>query len=124
MLDEASRTAYRRRIEALTAELDAADRRGAAEHSTRIQAELDALVDHLAAATGLGGRMRSFPSDDERARTGVTKAIRRAVDEVTSSCAALGAHLRESIVTGLSCRYAGDVRWTVVADPGPVALRT
>ena len=115
VLDETSRVAYRRRIEALTAELDAADRRGAAEDSARIQAELDVLVDHLAAATGLGGRPRSFPSDDERARTGVTKAIRRAVDEVSSSCAALGAHLRESIVTGLSCRYAGDVRWTVVA---------
>jgi hypothetical protein len=118
VLDETSRAAYRKRIDELTAELDAADRRGAAEHSGRIQAELDALVDHLAAATGLGGRMRSFPSDDERARTGVTKAIRRAVDEVTSSCAAFGEHLRESVVTGLSCRYAGDVRWTVMADPG------
>jgi tetratricopeptide (TPR) repeat protein len=116
VLDETSKTAYRRRIEELTAELDAADRRGVAEHSARIQAELDAVVAHLAAATGLGGRLRSFPSDDERARTGVTKAIRRAVDEITSSCPALGAHLRASIVTGLSCRYAGDVRWTVVTD--------
>ncbi len=116
VLDESSRAAYRRRVDELTAELDAADRRGNPEHSARIQAELDALVDHLAAATGLGGRVRSFPADDERARTGVTKAIRRVVEEIASACPDLGAHLRESVVTGLSCRYIGGVRWTVCAD--------
>jgi hypothetical protein len=116
LLDERARAAYHQRFRELTAQLDEADRLGCAERSASVQAELDALVDQLGAATGLGGRLRSFPTDDERARSGVTKSIRRALDEITAASPALGAHFGETIVTGLSCRYTGDVRWTVTTD--------
>ena len=72
-------------------QLDEVDRLGCAERSSKLHAELDALVDQLTVATGLGGRARSFPADDERARSGVTKAIRRVIDEITSVSPALGA---------------------------------
>jgi tetratricopeptide (TPR) repeat protein len=119
LLDAPARAAYQRRIAELTTQLDEADRLGCAERSTTVHAELDALVDQLGAATGLGGRLRSFPADDERARSGVTKAIRRALDEIAAASPAVGAHLRETIVTGLSCRYTGAVRWTVTMDADP-----
>ena len=119
VLDERARAAYERRICDLTAQLDEADRLGRAECSSNLHAELDALVDQLTAATGLGGRARSFPADDERARSGVTKAIRRVIDEITSVSPSLGAHFCETIVTGLSCQYTGTVRWTVTTDADP-----
>jgi hypothetical protein len=71
------------------------------------------------AAIGLGGRSRSFPADDERARSGVTKAIRRALDEITAASPALGAHFRETIVTGLSCRYTGSFAGRSPRTPAP-----
>jgi hypothetical protein len=121
VLDDAARVAYRKRIDELREQLDDADRLGLPERSVQVQAELDALVDHLASATGHRGRARSFPHDDERARTAVTKAIRRVVEEISATCPELGRHLRETIITGQRCRYTGSARWivTTVEPPAP-----
>jgi hypothetical protein len=116
VLDDAARAAYRARIGQLTAELDDADRAGACDRSARAQAELDALVEHLAAASGLGGRTRSFAGADDRGRTAVTKAVKRAIDVIGTTCPAIADHLRATVVTGGRCRYTGAVRWDVTAD--------
>jgi tetratricopeptide (TPR) repeat protein len=116
VLDDHARAAYRKRIDELREQLDRADRLGLPERSVEVQAELDALVEHLAAGTGHRGRSRAFPTDDERARTAVTKAIRRTLDEINRACPTIGGHLRESISTGQLCCYSGDVRWTVSTE--------
>jgi hypothetical protein len=84
----------------------------------RLRIELDALVEQVEAATGLGGRPRAFTNDRERARTAVRKAIKRAIDEIDAADPTIGEVLRTSIVTGSVCMYtptssAHNVQWAV-----------
>src|SRR5947199_52034 len=58
ILDGTGRSRFHDRIVELEADLEEADRFGDIERSARTQAELDAVVDELARATGLGGRDR------------------------------------------------------------------
>lgn len=71
-----------------------------------LERELDATIETLRRAMGLGGKSRQFTSDAERARTAVTKAIRRAIAEVGVQSADLAGHLSASVETGTECRYA------------------
>ncbi len=105
VLDAAARRDYRRRVERLRDELDAADAAGDARRSASAQDEHDRLVDELAANTGLGGRVRNFADGRERARTAVQKAIRRAVARIGENAPTLGAKLAASVQTGLVCRF-------------------
>lgn len=57
----------------------------------------------------------------ERQRVRVTKAIRRAIDEVGATSPGLGAHLLTSIETGRSCHYQPAV--DANADPAWSAIR-
>jgi tetratricopeptide (TPR) repeat protein len=112
-LDQTARAAYRRRLAELDDALDAA---ALGNDDRRVQvlgAERDALVAELSAAAGLGGRARRLGDPGERARTTVTARIRDAVRKIEQVHPALGAHLRESVVTGRLCRYepASPVRW-------------
>jgi hypothetical protein len=104
-LDAQARRAYEARIVELQENLveaeDAHDR-GAAD---RARLELDMLVEHLAAATGLGGRARRTSSSHERARSAVRWRIRAAIDRIGESHPALGRHLREAVRTGSWCSY-------------------
>jgi hypothetical protein len=69
----------------------------------------------LAEATGLGGRTRATANTRERARVAVRKAITAAVSRIGETDPALGRLLRDTVVTGRSCRYEPDpgrpVRW-------------
>jgi hypothetical protein len=67
--------------------------------------ELTALTRELARVTGLGGRVRSFADVPERARVAVTKAIKRAIDEIAVANPAVGRHLARRVETGTVCRY-------------------
>ena len=67
--------------------------------------ELAALTRELGRATGLGGRVRSFADAPERARTAVSKAIKRAIQEVSLANPAAGRHLARRIETGTTCCY-------------------
>src|SRR5579859_3369827 len=77
VLDQAAIAEYRNRLRRLDAELD---QRGSGDAEAR--AERDWLVAQLASAAGLGGRVRSFPDQGERARVAVGKAIRRALARI------------------------------------------
>jgi hypothetical protein len=123
LLDAEARAAYAARIRDLQAELDEAEAHADLARASRRRAELDALVDQLAAATGLHGRPRAFPHQAERARTAVRKALKRAVDEIDGADPVIGRLLRGSITTGTLCVYAPDpvapVDWSVTPAGGP-----
>jgi hypothetical protein len=105
VLDDEARVAYAARVRELAAELDEARINADLGRSEVLQAELDVLTSELAAATGLGGRPRSFSQPEERARTAVRKAIARALDAVAASDAEVAAVLRARIRTGYRCSY-------------------
>ena len=117
LLDTKARTAYRRRIEALRADIDEAFETGAEDRAEKLQDELDRLVAELARAFGVGGRDRRAASAAERARLNVTRALRAAVVRVTESLPEAGAVLDRSLRTGIYCTYAPkpdeSVHWIV-----------
>ena len=116
-LDAAARIAYRARLDALTAELDAADRVGDRAAAERAEAERQALLKELSRAAGLGGRARLRAPEAERARVNVTRTLRAAIERVAADAPRAAAHLRASIRTGAACRYepapGGPSRWHV-----------
>jgi tetratricopeptide (TPR) repeat protein len=105
VIDDQARAAYRRRADELAHDL--AEAEGAADLARveRLRAEFAALVEELERVTAKGGRTRSFPDPQERARTAVRKAIKRVIDEITMGDADIGAVLQSSIITGVTCSY-------------------
>jgi tetratricopeptide (TPR) repeat protein len=116
-LDPVALTAYRRRVSALDAELESADRAGNQVQAARAQTERDAILDELRRASGLGGRARNTSAEAERARVNVTRTLRAALGRLAATAPRAAAHLQASISTGVSCRYdpaaGGPVRWHV-----------
>ncbi|HEY8524197.1 MAG TPA: hypothetical protein VIL48_04485 [Acidimicrobiales bacterium] len=104
-IDETARRRYERRIRELQAEIDEAEADHDDARAARARAELDALVDHLTAALGLGGRARRTGSDAERARSAVTQRLRAAIRRIASAHPPLGRHLESSIRSGTWCAY-------------------
>ena len=126
VIDAAARRRYEDRIRELQAEIDEAEDANDLARSEHLQAEFDALVDHLTAAVGRGGRTRQGTGSAERARSTVTQRIRAAVRRIEEVHPALGRHLRASLVTGTWCCYRPErpTRWDTgaavgAADPIP-----
>ena len=94
------------RLAQLDETLADADRDNLPARSAAAQAERDVLIRELKAAVGLGGRARRLGDDAERARKAVTARIRDSIARIDARHPVLGTHLRESITTGLFCRYA------------------
>ncbi|HEX5302937.1 MAG TPA: AAA family ATPase [Streptosporangiaceae bacterium] len=117
VLDAVARDAYRRRLDALAAEADAADRAGDGAAATRLETERQALVGELSRAAGLAGRNRLASLENERARVNVTRTLRAAIERIAPAAPGAAAHLRASVRTGLACRYdpapGGPSRWHV-----------
>lgn len=113
--DPAAGAAYRRRLDALDAEIDAADRRDDADAARRVEAERETLLAELRRARRLGGRVRDISPEAERARVNVTRGLRATIDRIALPAPRAAAHLRASIRTGRTCRYdpapGGPVRW-------------
>jgi hypothetical protein len=68
------------------------------------------LQEHLRTATGLGGKTRKFTDSQQRARSSVTQAINRAVDQIGEYIPELKAHFRSRLDTGNSIIYRSDER--------------
>ena len=113
LLDARARAAYRRRIEELQEELEEATAWSDTERASRARKELDFLAHELAAATGLGGRDRTFISNAERARQRVKKAITASLRRIAVEHADLGRHLTSTVHTGYTCRYEPDPATTI-----------
>jgi tetratricopeptide (TPR) repeat protein len=114
LTDERALSSYRRRTRELTTLLGRDDLEASA--ASRYRRELATLTNVLRSSVGLGGRARSFPDDNERARTAVRKALVRALTAIEAVEPELGLHLRTSLVTGVTCRYSPAPGWNVTAD--------
>lgn len=119
VLDATAKSAYRRRLAELDADLAEAEAWHDVARRERTAAERQALLDELAAATGLGGRRRRIGAHDERARTAVRKAVASAIGRIERHDPGLARLLRDTVRTGVTCRYEPDpdrpVQWIV--DP-------
>ena len=105
VLDAQAKAEYKRRINELRDELEEAERFNNAQRKTEIQNELQAICEHLASAVGLRGRDRKTCSDGERARSAVTKCIKKAIRKIGEAIPSLGYHFADSIKTGYFCSY-------------------
>lgn len=115
VLDDRARAEYRNRLTVIDDDIDRALQRGDDAEAQQLDAERDAVLAELQAATGLGGRRRRLGDDSERARKTVTARIRDTMRRLEDRHPTLASHLAESIATGTTCRY----------DPvDPVAWRT
>jgi hypothetical protein len=115
VLDAQAKGEYERRINDLRQDLKQAERCNDPQRQTEVQNELQAIVDQLASSVGFGGRDRKASSDAERARSAVTKCIKRAIREIGKAIPSLGCQLAVRIKTGYFCSYQPDpehvVRW-------------
>ena len=105
VLDAEARRAYEQRIRDLQEDVDAAEADNDLARAERAQVELDAVVEHLAAALGLGGRSRRGTGTAERARSAVTQRVRTTIRRLGDEHPELGRHLEASIRTGTYCSY-------------------
>jgi tetratricopeptide (TPR) repeat protein len=110
MLDARAKEAYRRRLAEIEDDIDQARAIGDPERAAQADAERDVLVRELSRAVGLGGRDRRAASASERARVGVTRAVRQAIARIGEHHRELGEHLNRAVRTGTYCAYLPDPR--------------
>ena len=110
LLDAQARTAYRRRLAEIDADIDQAQAFGDTQRAAQAATERDFLMRELSRAFGLGGRTRRAGSASERARAAVTRALRTAMARIDSHHPALGEHLARALHTGTYCSYQPDPR--------------
>jgi tetratricopeptide (TPR) repeat protein len=116
ILDERAKSAYRRRLVEIEDDIAQARALEDAEREAQADAERDFLLRELAGAVGLGGRDRRAASASERARPGVTRAVRQAIARISEHHPELGEQLDRAVRTGTYCTY--------VPDPGAPATWT
>lgn len=110
LLDTRAKEAYRRRLAEIDDDIEQARHLGDLARAAQADAERDFLTRELARAFGLDGRPRRAGSASERARAGVTRALRHAIARIDQHDPRLGAHLRDTIRTGTYCAYVPDQR--------------
>jgi tetratricopeptide (TPR) repeat protein len=110
MLDVRAKDAYRRRLAEIDDDIEQAHAIGDGERAAQADSERDFLLRELSRAVGLSGRDRRAASASERARAGVTRAIRHAITRIGDHHPQLGEHLNRTIRTGTYCAYMPDPR--------------
>jgi predicted ATPase len=115
LIDAEGRRMLRAARERLLADEDDARALGDTTRAESFASERERIEHALTAAYGLGGRVRRTGSDVERIRKAVTNRIRNAIASIAGVHPALGAHLRVSIRTGVTCAYEPErpVRWSL-----------
>jgi tetratricopeptide (TPR) repeat protein len=114
LLDAEARARYRDHLERLDEQIDTAAALGDDARAARLDAERQALIEQLKAATGLGGRSRRLGDNAERARKSVTNRIRNTLKKIEAVHPALAAHLHAAVATGSACVYRPETeppRW-------------
>lgn len=104
-LDPQAKRAYKRRLVDLRDALEEAQRCRDLARAARVQAEIHWIVTELAAAYGLGGRIRTSADCHERARKAVTNRIKDSLAKIRQAHPSLWQHLVNSIRTGAFCAY-------------------
>jgi hypothetical protein len=108
VLDAQARSDYRRRLGDLQEEAEEATRWGDIGRAAKLREEIEFLTEELAAAVGLGGRVRKVGDVADRARKAVTSRIRETIARILREHPTLGRHLGNAIRTGLFCSYRPD----------------
>lgn len=103
--DAQARSAYRRRLEDLQAEMEEAERFNDPARATKAQAEINFITGELAAAYGVRGHARNTHDAAEKTRKAVTNRIRAALAQIQKQHPALWRHLFAAIKTGTFCSY-------------------
>jgi CheY-like chemotaxis protein len=104
-IDPQAKGAYKRRLDDLREALEEAQRCRDLARATNIQAEIDWIATELAAAYGLGDRVRKSADSSERARKAVTNRIKDTLSRIQHTHPCLWQHLVNSIRTGAFCVY-------------------
>jgi hypothetical protein len=110
LLDPQARDAYRRRLAEIEDDIEQARAMHDPERAAQAESERGFLVRELSRAIGLGGRDRRAGAASERARAGVTRAIRQAIARLAEHHPELGEHLGRTVRTGTYCAYRPDPR--------------
>ncbi|HWE56639.1 MAG TPA: hypothetical protein VG435_14095 [Acidimicrobiales bacterium] len=110
VIDRQAMRNYRARVQELS-EVVAGGGHGPRVEEARL--EMESIRRLLKASTSWTGSARHFPTDQERARTSVRKALVRAIRATAESEPALAAHLESSVTTGSICCYRPDPAWQV-----------
>jgi hypothetical protein len=105
VLDAQAKAECKRRLSELRQALNEAEQFNDPERAAKAQHEINAIARHLACAIGLAGRDRKTSSGAERARSAVTKRIRRAIRKISEAIPSLGHHLSARIKAGYFCSY-------------------
>jgi hypothetical protein len=105
VLDAQAKAECKRRLSELRQALDEAEQFNDPNRAAKAQHEINAIAGHLACAIGLAGRDRKTSSGAERARSAVTKRIRRAIRKIGEAIPSLGHHLSARIQSGYFCSY-------------------
>jgi hypothetical protein len=116
MVDAQARAPYRHRIRDLQERIDDAEAAGDLVRAERARLEMDALVEHLATALGIGGRARRSAGSVERARSAVTQRIRGTIRSLAGVHPEFARHLERSVVTGVFCAYRPEhpITWSSI----------
>ncbi len=112
VLDPQAKADYRRHIADLRERLGKALATGDDRQAARIDGEIVAVEGALRAATGLGGRSRTFRGPDDKMREAVSKAIHRSLRTIETYHPTLGRHLRAALTIGFRCSYTPDTPFT------------
>lgn len=105
LLDQLARRNYETRIRDLQADVEAAEADHDHARADHARLEMDALVDQLTAALGLGGRGRRSAGSAERARSAVTQRIRSTIRGIAVVHPEFARHLAAAVSTGTYCVY-------------------
>jgi hypothetical protein len=114
VLDGEARAAYATRAQELAAELTEAEAHHDLGRADKLRVELDMLVAQLEAATGLHNRPRTFTDPGERARSAVSKAIKRAIDAIDDANPMIAEAIRGTVTTGVTCMHTPDPRVPII----------
>jgi hypothetical protein len=116
-LDQRARRAYETRVHELQGEIEDAKTANDWPRAERAELELDALVEQLAQAFGLGGRERTTGAATERARSAVTSRIRAAIRRVGENDPDVARHLANAVKTGTWCVYRPETGTEWLVEP-------
>ena len=105
VLDARAKAECKRRLKDLRQELNEAEQFNDPDRAAKAQEEMNAITRQLASAIGLAGRDRKTCSEAERARSAVTKRIKRAIRKIGDAIPSLGHHLSARIKVGYFCSY-------------------
>jgi hypothetical protein len=105
VLDAQAKAECKRRLNDLRQELKEAQQFNDSDRAAKAQEEIHAISRQLASAIGLACRDRKTCSEAERARSAVTKRIKRTIRKIGEVIPSLGHHLSARIKAGYFCSY-------------------